>query len=127
MIDIAMVGAYSGNYTDKDGIKTYTIEPVVLHEDFKRNKMQGIHINNRIAYKYWNDTGYFEIKENKISPNDKKILDNLNVADVVTFNYSMEEPKIKYLSFSKIVRYLFTNPKPTNAEEKEKLINQMKL
>ena len=35
--------------------------------------------------------------------------------------------KIKSLSFSKIVRYLFTNPKPTNAEEKEKLINQMKL
>ncbi len=151
MIDIAMIGAYSGNYTDKDGIKTYTLEPVILLEDFKRNKMQGIHINNRIAYKYWNDTGYFEIKENKISPNDKKILDNLNVADVVTFNYSMEpissvfpnnrnritniekynEPnaleKIKSLSFSKIVRYLFTNPKPTNAEEKEKLINQMRL
>lgn len=31
------------------------------------------------------------------------------------------------MAFSKIVRYLFTNPKPTNAEEKEKLINQMKL
>lgn len=152
MIDIAMIGAYSGNYVDKDGIKTHTLEPVILLEDFKRNKMQGIQINNRIAFKYWYDTGYFEIKETQISPNDKKILNNLNVADVVTFNYSMEEPissvfpnnrnritniekynepnaleKIKSLSFSKIVRYLFTNPKPTNAEEKEKLINQMKL
>ena len=138
MIDIAMIGAYSGNYVDKDGIKTHTLEPVILLEDFKRNKMQGIQINNRIALKYWNDTGYFEIKETQISQNDKKILDNIKVADVVTFNYSIEEPissvfysndgniitniekyndpnaleKIKSLSFSKIVRYLFTNPKP---------------
>lgn len=151
MIDIAMVGAYSGNYTDKDGIKTYTIEPVVLHEDFKRNKMQGIHINNRIAYKYWNDTGYFEIKENKISPNDKKILDNLNVADVITFNYSIEETdssallinddniitniekynapnaleKITSLAFSKIVRYLFTYKKPYSLCDVDNLLNSM--
>lgn len=153
MIDIAMIGAYSGNYVDKDGIKTHTLEPVILLEDFKRNKMQGIQINNRIAFKYWYDTGYFEIKETQISPNDKKILNNLNVVDLITFNCGIEEPissvfysndgniitniekyydpnalsKIRNLAFSKIVRYLFTNPKPTNAEEKEKLINQMKL
>lgn len=159
MIDIVMIGAYSGNYTDKDGIKTYTLEPVILHKDFRMNKMQGVHINDKIAFKYWDDTGYFEIKETEISQSDKKILDNLKIADVVTFNYSIEEPvssdfpsnndnanntnncitniekydvpnaldKIKSLALSKIVRYLFSNPKPANAEEKEKLINQMKL
>lgn len=74
MVNVKMIGVYSGNYIDKDVIKIYTLEPIILHEDFKRNKMQGIQINNRIAFKYWYDTGYFEIKETQISPNDKKIL-----------------------------------------------------
>lgn len=153
MIDIAMIGAYSGNYVDKDGIKTHTLEPVILLEDFKRNKMQGIQINNRIAYKYWDYTGYFEIKENKISPNDKKILDNLNVADLITFNCGIEEPissvfysndgniitniekyydpnalsKIRNLAFSKIVRYLFTYKKPVSIEDTNNILNTMYL
>jgi predicted phosphatase len=153
MINVEMIGVYSGNHVDKNGIKTYTLEPVILHEDFKKNRMQGFHINNRIVYKYWDDTGYFEIKETRISQSDKKIIENLKVADVVTFNYHIEDSvssvfynndgniitniekyddsnalsKIRNLALSKIVRYLFTNPKPVNAEEQEKLINQMRL
>lgn len=151
MVNIKMIGVYSGNYIDKDVIKIYTLEPVILHEDFKRNRMQGVQINNRIAFKYWDDTGYFEIKETQIFPNDKKILDNLNVADLITFNCSIEETdssallinddniitniekynapnaleQIKSLAFSKISRYLFTDKKPYSLCDVDNLLNSM--